>query len=228
MALKIRAAILFLVIALCALVGVAAAATGTGAGIVDDDIIEPLAEETPVDDKYSYDKYLDDKYSYDKYLDDKYSDYDYSDYESLYAEYLDEEVLDEESLEGLEELVNEILMIEADLLIAAQQFLVEDMAEEEIQSVLKDVYDNIDGVVMVYVISPRGIIEAAYPDEFNAAVGDFIVRSPVGGTVVKAREFFVTNEYTSARENITGYDAVQPIIADSGQYLGAIVAKFSS
>lgn len=202
MALKIRAAILFLVIALCALVGVAAAATGTGAGIVDnniiepefgwvqgiiqdDDIIEPLAEETPVDIVEG--------------LDETEAEYDF--------------VPD---------------FVEEELLIAAEKLLMEDMTEEEIQSVLQNVYDNIDGVVMVYVISPRGIIEAVYPDEFHAAVGDFIVRSPVGGTVVKAREFFVTNEYTSARENITGYDAVQPIIADSGQYLGAIVAKFSS
>ncbi|MCL2460837.1 MAG: PDC sensor domain-containing protein, partial [Euryarchaeota archaeon] len=185
-----------------ALVGVAAAATGTGAGIVDnniiepefgwvqgiiqdDDIIEPLAEETPVDIVEG--------------LDETEAEYDF--------------VPD---------------FVEEELLIAAEKLLMEDMTEEEIQSVLQNVYDNIDGVVMVYVISPRGIIEAVYPDEFHAAVGDFIVRSPVGGTVVKAREFFVTNEYTSARENITGYDAVQPIIADSGQYLGAIVAKFSS
>jgi len=176
---------LFLVIALCALVGVAAAATGTGAGVVDESIIESLAEETPVEDVV-------------------------------------EEVDEAETENGTSTL------IEAELLIAAQELLTEELTEEEIQSVLKNVYDNLDGVVMVYVISPRGIIEAVYPDEFNAAVGDFIARSPVGGTVVRAQEFFITNEYTSVRENITGYDAVQPIIANTGQYLGAIIAKFSS
>ena len=114
--------------------------------------------------------------------------------------------------------------------IAAQQFLMDEIPEEEIRSVLEDAYDNfgIDGIAMVYITNAKGIIKAVYPDEFAAAAGDSIARSPVGKEIIKAREFFKTEEYTSTRENITGYDIVLPICTENGKYLGAFVTKFSS
>jgi hypothetical protein len=182
MALKMRAIMLFCVIALCALVSVA---TGAGAGVVDNSIIESLAETPSVD-------------------------------------------ITKELGGAKAESDPDLSFMEETLLIATAKFLMEEMTEEEVTSVLKDVYDSADDIVMVYIISPRGVIESVYPDEYDAAVGDFIVRSPVGGMTLKAREFFQTDEYTSVREGITCYDAVQPIIANSGQYLGAIIAKVAS
>ena len=191
MVLKLKTGMIFLVIALCALVGVASAATGAGIAEEAATTIGPLAEETP-----------------------------------LAAEGEETEIVDgNETSEEASAAPPVDTSINGQLASAAQK-LSTDMSNFE--SAIQPVYDNVNGVVMVYVINPRGIIEAVYPDEYSAAVGDFIGRSAVGGVVLKAREYTETKEYTTAREGITGYDVVQPIISSDGKYLGAIVAKFSS
>jgi hypothetical protein len=81
---------------------------------------------------------------------------------------------------------------------------------------------------MVYAFNQGGIIEVVYPDKYKESVNDFIGRVPVGGMLLKAREFTQTDEYTSPREKITGYDVIYPVISSDGEYLGAIVAKFSN
>ena len=193
---------LFCVIALCALVGVATA--------LDEEIIEPIAEDDFVD--------LVDE------LEEVAADTEELEEVAADTEELEEVAADAEELEAEDDLG---LGFEKAFLIAAQELLTEGLTEKEIDSILKKVFDSSDDIVMVYIVSPKGVIEAIYPDKYSAARGDFIARTAAGAMTLKAREFFQTEEYTSAREGILGFDAVQPIITDTDEYLGAVVAKFS-
>ena len=228
MSLKLKHRMIFLVIALCALIGIASAAGGgTGgidkteialfgdgvsiANIVDDvDAIDDEEEIEDVDDAVDNEEEVGDD---DDAVDDE------------------EEVGDDEECgedEECDETVKPVdTSIEGQLLAAAEKLSV-NWSAAEIEEAMASIYKNVNGVVMVYAITPKGVVEAVYPDKYNAAVGDFIGRSPVGGILMKAREFTKTDEYTSAREKISGYDAIQPIISSDDEYLGAIVAKFSS
>ena len=210
MALKLKTGMIFLVIALCALVGVASAATGTGAGVTEEAVapIMPAIEEPP--------------------LAVEEDETDVVEGNETVAVEGNETVAVEENATGEEVVAAPVDTSVDGQLLSASQKLSADMTETAIDAAVQDVYNNVNGAVMVYVINARGVIEAVYPDEYSAAVGDFIGRSAVGGVVLKAREFTETKEYTSAREGITGYDAVQPIISSDGKYLGAIVAKISS
>ena len=156
------------------------------------------------------------------------SDTDNSDLEAIIADFeaeTEENVgdLDAGVSEGAEEEVSDILA-EEELLFAAEKLSTE-LTDSEIEEVLKEVYDTMDGVALVYVITPKGVISSIYPDGYSDSIGDFIGRSPVGSMIIKAREYIRTDEYTSAREKITGYDAVQPILSEDGEYLGAVIAK---
>ena len=134
----------------------------------------------------------------------------------------------EEGLESEEEVEEPVDKSIEGQLPAAAETISANWNPADIEEAMTNLYDTVDGIVMVYVITPKGIIEAVYPDEYNAAIGDFIGRLPVGGVLLKAREFTQTDEYTSPREKITGYDVIHPIFSNDDEYLGAIVAKFSS
>ena len=145
---------------------------------------------------------------------------------------LDEEVdtedeLDEETVVKEPEPEPVDYSIEAQLPAAVAE-LGENWSAADVEDAMETIFQNVDGVAMVYIINPDGVIEAVYPDEYSAAIGDFVGRLPVGGILMKARELTTTDEYTSPREKITGYDVIQPIISSDDEYLGAIVVKFSS
>lgn len=208
MSLKLKHGMILLVLALCALIGIASAAGGgiggeakTEIGIFDESSLNVAAFDDEVDNGDEIDE----------------------------EEVINEECNEDEECD--EEVAIEIEPVDTSIegqLLAAAEVLSENWSAAEMEEVMENIYNNADGVIMVYVITPRGIVEAVYPDEYNAAVGDFIGRSPVGGILMKAREFTKTDEYTSAREKIDGYDVIQPVITSDDEYLGAIVAKLSN
>jgi len=93
--------------------------------------------------------------------------------------------------------------IEGQLQSAAQQLLRGSMTKEEIEFVLRSIYENVNGVTVVYLLNSEDVISAIYPLEYDAFVGTKSV-------------------------DIAGYDVVQPLITSDGQYRGALVAKLSS
>ena len=211
MSLKLKHGMLFLVIALCTLIGIASAAGGGTGGVSESALasfVETPSSSALVDDGVDNDDEIDDEVDNDDEIDDEVDN----------EGEVDDEVAIVESAD---------YSIEGQLLDAAER-LSENWSTAEMKEVMTSVYTNVDGVVMVYVINQRGVVDAVYPDKYKDAVGDFVGRSPVGGMLMKAREFTQTDEYTSAREKITGYDVVQPVFSSDDEYLGAIIAKFES
>ena len=222
MSLKLKRGMILLAIALCALIGIASAAGGGTGGAPE--ITMDFFEENPFATNPVATAFVPDEVINEGETDDEIANGDEIDDEVTNGEEVDDEVVDDEETVITKSADS---FIEGQLLDAAERLSANRNAAE-IEEVMVNVYDNVDGIVMVYLITSEGVVEAIYPDEYNAAINDFVGRSPVGGTLIKAREFTQTDEYTSAREKITGYDAIQPIISSNGEYLGAIVAKISS
>ncbi|MDR2854853.1 MAG: hypothetical protein LBV40_01675 [Methanomicrobiales archaeon] len=200
---------IFILIALCALIGiVSAAGGGTGTGVST-----ALFNENPLDVVPFFD----------------------GEEEVVVDDEVVEVVAEEECAEGDEECeAAKVAVVEPanisvdDQLLTAAGTLSENWSDAEITDVMTGLFKNVDGAVMVYVIDDRGVIKAVYPDKFDAAVGDFVGRLPVGGILLKARELTETAEYTSPRDKITGYDIIHPIMKKGGEYLGAVVVKIAS